>query len=79
MNNRNKSVKKIFRLALGAVLILAFVVLTILKMCGKMTEDTYKLASSIAVAVADMSLFDKEFRITHCACRILTSRSLILR
>ena len=31
------------------------------------------------VAVADMSLFDKEFRIAHCACRILTSRSLILR
>ena len=26
------------------------------------------------VAVTDMALFDKEFRITHCACRILASR-----
>ena len=31
-----------------------------------------------AVAVANMSLFDKEFRIAHCACSILASRSLIL-
>ena len=31
------------------------------------------------VAVADMSLFDKEFRIAHRACSVLTSRSLILR
>ena len=30
------------------------------------------------VAVADMSLFDKDFRIAHCACRILASGSLVL-
>ena len=30
------------------------------------------------MAVADMSLFDKEFRIAHCACSVLACGSLIL-
>ena len=78
MNNRNKSVKKIFRLALGAVLILAFVVLTILKMCGKMTEDTYKLASSIAVAGVVVCFFPyKRFEKTERHKQKISKRTLL--
>lgn len=78
MNNRNKSVKKIFRLALGAVLILAFVVLTILKMCGKITEDTYKLASSIAVAGVVVCFFPyKRFEKTERQKQKISKRTLL--
>ena len=41
--------------------------------------DAFAVCRVGAVAVADMALFDKDFRIAHCACRILASRSLILR
>ena len=41
--------------------------------------DAFAVGRVGTVAIADMSLFDKDFRIAHCACSILASRSLILR
>ena len=78
MDNRYESVKKIFGLALVAVLILAFVVLTVVKMCGKMTEDTYKLASSIAGAGVVVCFFPyKRFEKTERHKQKISKRTLL--
>ena len=41
--------------------------------------DAFAIGWVGAVAVADVALLDEHLCIAHCACRILASRSLILR
>ncbi len=78
MEKRNKSVSKKIRIFSGAVLALAFVVLTILLLCGKIVADTYKLVSSIAVAGAVICFFPyKRFEKTQSQKREISKRTLL--
>ena len=73
----NKLIKTL-RIVFGTVFVLAFVVLTILMLCSKMIENTYKLTASIAVAGAIVCLFPyRRFKKAETIKRGITKRTLL--
>ena len=78
MDRTNKSANKRLCIISGTVLAIAFVVLTILMLCGKIMADTYKLTSSISVAGAIICYFPyKRFKDSDRKRREINKRTIL--